>query len=127
MLAEVTRALEPQAAQAEAQIALTALEDLGAEREANAAAALLRDLGVKAARTGHKSVGILTKREIDVLTLLGQGMSNPEIAQRLYVSRKTVEHHVARVLSKLGLRNRAEAAAAAVRYLGEPHTVGGRD
>jgi DNA-binding NarL/FixJ family response regulator len=126
MLAEVTRLPEPQAAQAEAQIALTTFEDLGAEHEANAAAALLRELGVKAARAGPKNVGILTRRETEVLTLLGQGLSNPEIAQRLYVSRKTVEHHVARVLSKLGLRNRAEAAATAIRYLGEVGVAGER-
>ena len=95
----------------EARSALSALEDLGAGREADAAAALLRDLGVKAARTGPRNVGRLTKREQEVLSLLGQGLSNPEIAERLFVSRKTVEHHVARILSKLGFRGRAEAAA----------------
>jgi DNA-binding NarL/FixJ family response regulator len=103
---------------AEARAALATFEDLGAGTDADAAAALLRDLGVKAARIGPKGIGDLTKREREVLSLLGEGLSNPEIAERLYISRKTVEHHVARVLSKLGLRGRAEAAAYAVRELG---------
>ena len=100
---------------AEARAALSVFEDLGAGRDADAAAALMRDLGVKAARTGPKNVGRLTKREQEVLALLGEGLSNPEIAERLFLSRKTVEHHVARILSKLGLRGRAEAAALAAR------------
>lgn len=70
---------------------------------------------MKAARTGPKNVGRLTKREQEVLALLGEALSNPEIAERLFLSRKTVEHHVACILSKLGLRGRAEAAALAAR------------
>jgi len=76
---------------------------------------MLRGLGVKAARTGPRNLGRLTKREHEVLVLLGEGLSNPEIAERLFLSRKTVEHHVARILAKLGVRGRAEAAVLATR------------
>jgi len=115
LLAQVLGRDNREVAGAEARAALSVFEDLGAGRDADAAAALLRDLGVRAARTGPKNVGRLTKREQEVLALLGEGLSNPEIAGRLFLSRKTVEHHVARVLSKLGLRGRAEAAALAAR------------
>jgi len=114
----LARALGPndrEVAGAEARAALSVFEDLGAGREADAAAALMRELGIKAARTGPKNVGRLTRREQQVLVLLGEGLSNPEIAERLFLWRKTVEHHVARILSKLGLRGRAEAAALVAR------------
>jgi DNA-binding CsgD family transcriptional regulator len=115
LLAQVLGPGDREVAGAEARAALSAFEDLGAGRDADAAAALMRDLGIKAARTGPKNVGRLTRREQEVLALLGEGLSNPEIAGRLFLSRKTVEHHVASILSKLGLRGRAEAAALAAR------------
>ncbi len=115
LLAGVLGRGDREVAGAEARAALAAFEDLGAGRDADAAAALMRDLGIRAARTGPKNVGRLTKREQEVLALLGEGLSNPEIAGRLFLSRKTVEHHVASILAKLGLRGRAEAAALAAR------------
>jgi DNA-binding CsgD family transcriptional regulator len=104
----------PEVAVAEAKAAFDAFERLQAARLADAAAAVLRRLGVTA-RTGVKGNGVLTKRESEVLELLGHGLSNPEISDRLYISRKTVEHHVGRILAKLGLRSRAEAAVYAAR------------
>jgi DNA-binding CsgD family transcriptional regulator len=115
LLAQVLGRNDREVAGAEARAALSVFEDLGADHDADAAAALMRDLGISAARTGPRRVGRLTKREQQVLALLGEGLSNPQIAERLFLSRKTVEHHVARILSKLGLRGRAEAAALAAR------------
>ena len=104
-------------AAAEAEAALLGFEALGAARDADAAAALLRALGVHAARRGREEAGMLSRREREVLELLGEGLSNRELAERLFLTRKTVEHHVRSVLTKLGLRSRAEAAAYAVRHL----------
>ena len=93
------------------RIALAVFEDLGAATDADAAAAWLRAAGATAARVGPRGLGLLTRREHDVLEVLAEGLPNPEIAARLYISRRTVEHHVASILSKLGARNRTEAVA----------------
>jgi DNA-binding NarL/FixJ family response regulator len=113
-LASALTTQRPEVAVAEARAALEAFERLEAARLADTAAALLRSLGVRSASPA-KSGGVLTKREAEVLSLLGHGLSNPEIGGRLYISRKTVEHHVGNILAKLGLRSRAEAAAYAAR------------
>ena len=100
----------PEVAVAEAKAALQAFERLPAARYADAAGALLRSLGAPI-RTGPKGASTLTAREAEVLQLVGAGLTNAEIGDRLVISRKTVEHHVSSILSKLGLRNRAEAVA----------------
>jgi DNA-binding NarL/FixJ family response regulator len=115
---ELARALSdrsPEVAVAEATAALEDFERLEAARHADAAGTLLRSLGAPI-RTGPKGVGALTRREAEVLQLIGAGLSNPEIGDRLYITRKTVETHVGNLLAKLGLRNRAEAAAYATRH-----------
>ena len=104
------------AAVEEARQALRTFEDLGASHDADMVAAFLRDHGV-AGRTGPKLVGDLTKREVEVLRLLGEGLTNAEIAARLFISTKTVATHVGNIFAKLHLRNRAEAAAYANRFL----------
>jgi DNA-binding CsgD family transcriptional regulator/Tfp pilus assembly protein PilF len=99
-----------------ARAARDALERLGARPDADQAAALLRDLGVagrSAARGGDRDE--LTVREREVLSLVAAGLSNADIAARLVIAPKTAEHHVGKVLAKLGVRSRAEAAAHAVR------------
>lgn len=104
----------PDVAIAEARGALAAFERLGATMDADVTAALLRSWGV-GGRTGPREAALLSRREREVLSLVGDGLSNQEIADRLYISRKTAAHHVSHVLSKLGVRNRAEAAAYAAR------------
>ena len=117
---ELARALAPtgpDAAAYEARLALGGFEHLGAAHECDAAAELLRTLGASG-RAWPKGRGPLTKRETEVLGLLVEGLSNAEIAERLFISVRTAEHHVASILAKLDLRSRAEAAAYGVRQAG---------
>lgn len=118
-LARLISELRPQLAVTEATQAFATFEQLGAAADANAAAALLRELGAPA-RTGPKKLGVLTGREQEVLHLVAIGLSNPEIAQRLYISRKTASNHVSNILAKLGLRNRAEVVAYAAQHPAAP-------
>lgn len=122
-LAECLRAPAPDVAAAEASLALAAFQDLGAARDADAAARLLRTLGARP-RPAARRPGSLSAREQEVLMLLGEGLSNEQIAARLYISRRTAEHHVGSILAKLGVATRSEATAFALRR-GTAHESGG--
>jgi DNA-binding NarL/FixJ family response regulator len=75
-----------------------------------AAARLMREV-----RTADQSTEVLTERELDVLRLLAQGMSNQEIARALNVGEQTVKSHVSHILAKLGVPSRTQAALHAIR------------
>jgi DNA-binding CsgD family transcriptional regulator len=100
--------------------AVGALQALGAKPAEAIVARRLRDRGVRdlprgpRARTRSNPAG-LTTRELEVLALLAEGLRNADIAERLVVSAKTVDHHVSAILRKLGVRTRSEAVAAAWR------------
>jgi len=113
-LAMAVRCEDEQAAAAHATYALRSFLRLGAAGEADEASAVLRSLGV-AAGPGPRDADSLTAREREVLALVATGLSNPEIAGRLFLSPKTVAHHVSRILAKLGVQSRSAAAAYAAR------------
>jgi DNA-binding CsgD family transcriptional regulator len=123
-LARVQKDTAPAAAAVAAQAALGAYAGVRAP-EAAAAADLLEELGIAAAPAVPRprtALDALSSRQREVLSCLAEGMSNPEIAARLYITPKTAEHHVSSILGKLGLKNRVEAAAFAASFRLSPPT-----
>ena len=117
-LARTVAESDPGAALAEARHAAETFARLGASADFDRTSVLLRSLGSRPYRP-RRLEGPLTGREQEVLLLVADGLSNPQIAERLFLSRRTVAHHVSNVLAKLGVRNRAEAAAWLVAHQGE--------
>jgi DNA-binding CsgD family transcriptional regulator len=110
---------------------LVILTDLGARPRATMATRKLKELGVRDVPRGPRAStranpAGLTAREVEVASLLAQGLTNAEIAERLVLSAKTVDHHTSAVLTKLGVSSRRHVGPAATELgldLGTP--VGG--
>ncbi|MDP9069704.1 MAG: AAA family ATPase [Actinomycetota bacterium] len=104
------------------QQALPVFEDYGHDHIAAACRSLLRRAGAPVPRRPRqwaipaslRSLGV-TRREAEVLALLGEGLANREIAERLYLSSRTVERHIANLTVKTGVRGRSELIAFAAR------------
>ncbi len=82
---------------------------IGAARGVERARGVLRALGIRAPRAQRRD-GQLSPREIEVAQLVAQGLSNPAIATRLFLSRSTVTSHVSHILTKLGMSSRSQIA-----------------
>ena len=99
---------------------LKELQRLGAQPAATIVARRLRERGARGVPRGPRAAtrqnpANLTARELDVLALVAEGLRNAQIAERLFLSEKTVGHHVSAILRKLDARTRGEASAQAVR------------
>lgn len=95
--------------------ALAIFAELGATATVRVTQQKMRGLGIKSIPAGPRSATRadplgLTRREHEVLMMVGEGLTNAEIAARLFLSVKTVDHHVSAVLAKLGAPTRAAAA-----------------
>jgi len=101
-----------------AQAARALFERVGADLGVQRAERVLRRLGASLP-AGAGAAGPLSPRELEVAGLVAEGLSNPAIARRLYLSRPTIAHHVAHILTKLGFASRAQIAAWVVQQRGD--------
>jgi DNA-binding CsgD family transcriptional regulator len=111
--------MEPVAASARSQSRLAApgrsgVTAMPAGSNSRPGRGMLADFAAQPKQAAQHDFG-LSKRELEVLALIAEGRSNPEIGRRLFITRKTVAVHVSNILTKLGVSGRVEAAAAAIR------------
>lgn len=109
--------------------ALRVFDRFGAVARAGRLRRELRDRGLRVPRGPRSSTSAdptgLTIRQREVLALIAEGLSNAQIASRLHLSAKTVDHHVSAILAKLGVATRTAAAALALARWGDPPMRGG--
>jgi DNA-binding CsgD family transcriptional regulator len=108
-------ALAETGSDADAFDALRILDGLGAEPVGSRIRQQLRARGVAGVPVGprastRKNPAGLTARQLEVLALVAEGLTNTEVGERLFISRKTVDHHLSAILAKLGATSRTEAA-----------------
>jgi DNA-binding NarL/FixJ family response regulator len=126
---EAARALAEADDEAALRAAFAAFDRLGARPAAAMVTQRLRSLGATSIPRGARpatraNASLLTAREAEVLALIAEGHANAAIAAQLYLSRKTVEHHVTAILAKLGVSSRQEAVRAATRSHQAPANLG---
>jgi DNA-binding NarL/FixJ family response regulator len=100
--------------------ALPGFQDLGAVAAAARVSRSLREGGARGVPTGprpatRENPAGLTPRQVEVLRLVAEGLRNADIAARLFVSERTVDHHVSSILGKLRVKTRGQASAEAAR------------
>ncbi|HEY1480256.1 MAG TPA: LuxR C-terminal-related transcriptional regulator, partial [Gaiellales bacterium] len=117
---EAALALAQHESEGSLRLALGELQRLGARPATIRIARMLRERGARDVRHGPRAAtrenpGGLTARELEVLTLVAEGLRNADIATRLFMSQRTVAHHVSAILRKLAVDTRGQASAEAAR------------
>jgi DNA-binding NarL/FixJ family response regulator/thioredoxin-like negative regulator of GroEL len=116
LIAQALRELAPEVSEAEIHAALAVFENLGASDDADATTALVRAIEGGKQTSKIPNLAGLSRREVEVLRLVAQGLGDKEIAARLILSPHTIHRHMSSILTKLNLPSRAAAVGYAARH-----------